>query len=842
MSKIFYFVGFWGLTYYTNAQTSIPIAPLDKVFINEIAPKGTFGVAGDWIELYNGNTVAVATDSIFITGKRTNPFKWRLKNQSIPANGFLRLIADKDTLAGVNHVDLKLSDEGESLFLFQKVGGAPVELASFEYPAMAADDVNVTFGTATDGVLNPKIANLTKFIGGTPNASNVGGKHFLRSTNSLKRGIIQIPQTITLTPPAGATIRYTTNLTQPSRINGMIYTQPIVIKETTILKIFTYDAKGESNVETFTYINPVKGSELRFPNLVTAEAYATGLKQLPIISISTLPGGGAVDAKIEQICTFEYMDKFGETGSAYAMGGVEGYGNSSYKGSLQKNLRVHFKSLYGYSDLKYPIFKKDEFDAKNPNSKFDVLELKVGQDGPNYAGYGMLMTSQGLITKTMRELGNIDAHTQYIHAFVNGKYHGVYVLKEKYDEHLAATYYGGKKEQYDVVESSWSTGILSEGNLNNWTALRTAAAQKRFQDVKKYMNVPNYIDFMILTMFFDNDWEYRAVADRNLLTTKFVFEVHDTDGALTKGTDENSYNYVNKWKGSGAHKPIFLGPGGIFGNLVAGKNKEFVTLVRDRVYEAIQKPNAALTTARITKKLEDLKMVIRPVFDLELARFNQNTYSSFDREYSLNLTFLPARYQFNLGKWLERGLAHTLMPVTFSQPSGNVTEAVTATNPNNKGIIYYTTDGSDPMGNDGVINSTAKIYAGGLELKPGLNTIIARVYWNGDFGAKTNATYKNTGVATLRRPIQAQLFDNQSFTIAPNPAYDYVDIDMTAANEQSVELIIFNNLGQMLMRQQVEHFEDKYRLSLDGLNAGHYILSIQVDGQDKIARKLMINR
>lgn len=55
---------------------------------------------------------------------------------------------------------------------------------------------------------------------------------------------------------------------------------------------------------------------------------------------------------------------------------------------------------------------------------------------------GMLMSSQGLISKTMRELGNIDVHTKYVHAFANGKYQGIYTLKERYDNHFASDYYG----------------------------------------------------------------------------------------------------------------------------------------------------------------------------------------------------------------------------------------------------------------------------------------------------------------------------------------------------------------------------------------------------------------
>lgn len=831
------------IDYFPSGINPVQMGNLDKVFINEVAPKGTIGFPEDWIELYNGNAVGVFLDSVYITGKQTNPFKWQLKNLYLPANGFLRLLADKDTLKGAEHVDLKLSAGGDKVFLFKNVSGTPVELASFEYPAITGEETQVTFGTATDGVLNPKIANLTKFIGGTPNASNVGGKQYLRFTNSVARGIVQTPTAITLTAPAGATIRYTTNFTTPTRINGNIYTEPIMIDSNTVLKIFTYNDIGESNVETFTYLTPIKGAELRFPNLVTPENYANGLQQLPIIAISIPSGGLAVDAKVEQMCSFEYINKFGETGSVGVLGGVEGYGNDSYLLSEQKNLRVHFRSRYGYSKLDYPIFKKDDADTKNPATKFDVLELKIGQDGPNTDGYGMLMSSQGLISKTMRELGHVDLHTQYAHAFVNGKYHGIYTVKEKYDEHLAETYYGGKKEQYDVVESSWTVGRVNEGDLTNWNALKTATVQNRFQEVKKYLNVPQFIDFMMVMMYFDNEWEYRAVADKRLLTTKFVFENHDTDGALTKTVDENEYNYTLKW--TDPTQLVWNGPAGMFGNLLRSNNKEFQTLVRDRVYEAMQLPNGALTPARIQTKLEGLKTILRPAFELELARFNQTLYNNnpyFDQEYNGNIAHLPIRYQYNIDKWFAKGLAHTLLPVVFSQPAGNVNSAVTLENPNNQGVIYYTLDGTDPMGNDGIISPLAKTYVNNLELKTGNNSIVARVYGNDLFGAKAKAIYNYTAPSiTPRRASKTENTDNQLFTIAPNPALDYVELDLTAAEMQFVELTLYNNLGQVVLKQPVEQATGLYRLALQGLDAGQYVLNIQINGQATWVRKISIN-
>ena len=732
------------------------------IFINELAPKGTIGNSEDWIELYNDNTTPVSTDDIFITGKKTTPYKWRLKGLSIPAKGFLVLVADGDTLKGPTHIDLKLSSKGESVFLFRNVNAVAVELAAMTFPALPDDEDNVTFGVDTEGGATPAPAALTKFLGGTRGTSNTLGKRFLRITNNVPRGIVttNAPIVVTLTPPAGSTLRYTTDYSIPSQTVGNIYTGSLNFNTTTVLKTFAYSNTGESNVESFTYIYPLKGSELTFPNLVTQTDYENGLKLLPIVSIST--NAGVVDTKVEKICSFEYINKFGENKSTSVISGVEGYGNDSYLNSDQKNLRLSFKSIYGFSKFRYPIFKKDDVDTYTPADKFDKLELKIGQDGPNADGFGMVMTSQGVISKTMRELGNIDLHTQYVHAFVNGKYHGVYTLKEKYDEKFAAEYYGGEDTQYDVIESSWTTGRVNEGTITNWNALKSFASQFRFQDVKRYLNVTQLIDMMMTMMYFDNEWEYRAVADKSLVTSKFTLENHDTDGALVKISDGNEYTYDNKW--SDPNLLVFNGPGVIFGNLYRSNNKEFKTLVRDRVYEAFQKTNGALTVGRIKTKLEELKSVIRPVFGMELARFNKTFYNDnpyFDEEYDENIAHLPIRYQYNLDKWRTKGLVHTLLPITFNQPSGTVTTPVLATNPNAIGSIYYTLNGSDPMGNDGVINPLAKLYTTQLALNAGVNKVVARVYANSEFGPKTTATYTSATVVSALQIAQIMTVDGR---------------------------------------------------------------------------------
>jgi hypothetical protein len=483
----------------------------------------------------------------------------------------------------------------------------------------------------------------------------------LRVTPNVPRGLIQGRTVVTLTPPSGATIRYTTDLTQPSRTNGQIYTQPIVVTATTVLKTFAYTATTQSKVESFTYILPVKGPELHFPNLVSAADYANGLKLLPIISVSVPPNSGLpFDSKTEQPGTFEYINKAGENANIGLLAGIEGYGSDSYINSEQRNLRISFKTVYGYSELNYPIFARDEADTRNPTTKFDVLELKIGQDGPNADGFGMVMSSQALISKTIREMGNIDVHTKYVHAFVNGKYHGVYTLKEKYDNHFAASYYGGSSKDYDEIEGDWDAPAVkikadgtSSSTLNTWHALETALAQNKYAEVKKYLNVSRFIDYMILLMYFDNEWEYRALADKTLAKTNLVFQDYDTDGALVKMSDDNEFEYTLKW--TDPAKKVFNGPAGLFGKLIRLNNPEFKALLRERVQNAFQKPNAPLSAARIAQKLAVLRAEVRPVFGMELARFNRTFYNNnpyFDEEYNLNVRHLPTRAQYNLTKWL----------------------------------------------------------------------------------------------------------------------------------------------------------------------------------------------
>ena len=77
---------------------------------------------GDWIELYNSGSDSIDVDGLFITDDFTEPGKHRMisaPSEKIPPGGFKLLLADGHELAGTEHLNFKLSGNGEQVGVFQ---------------------------------------------------------------------------------------------------------------------------------------------------------------------------------------------------------------------------------------------------------------------------------------------------------------------------------------------------------------------------------------------------------------------------------------------------------------------------------------------------------------------------------------------------------------------------------------------------------------------------------------------------------------------------------------------------------------------------------------------------
>ena len=148
---------------------------LPVVYINEFmaankscCPDSDSGMKefDDWIEIYNGGSVAVDVGGMYISDDKNKPFGYKIPKTNptlttIKAGGFLLLWADGSLSQGINHVDLKLSNVGEDVGLFY-IDGRTIDVYTF-----GAQQDDVSNGRTTDGASTWK-----SFTIPTPGKSN----------------------------------------------------------------------------------------------------------------------------------------------------------------------------------------------------------------------------------------------------------------------------------------------------------------------------------------------------------------------------------------------------------------------------------------------------------------------------------------------------------------------------------------------------------------------------------------------------------------------------------------------------------------------------------------------
>ena len=72
---------------------------------------------------------------------------------------------------------------------------------------------------------------------------------------------------------------------------------------------------------------------------------------------------------------------------------------------------------------------------------------------------------------TQRDMGQPYTRSRYYHLYLNGMYWGLYQTEERPESHYGASYFGGNKDDYDVIKVN-SEGSLkieaTDGNLLSW--------------------------------------------------------------------------------------------------------------------------------------------------------------------------------------------------------------------------------------------------------------------------------------------------------------------------------------------------------------------------------------
>ncbi|EUJ47751.1 immunoglobulin-like domain-containing protein [Paenilisteria rocourtiae] len=764
---------------------------INNVYINELSSEGTASSKDAWVELYNDNDVPVVLGKgTYLTDKTKTLDKFEFSNLVIPAKGYRVLYSDKAPELGNNHLSFEIGGSGD-VVLSAKVGSEFKTVDSIKYTKQA---YNQTFGRQTDAS-----KTLTLFSSETFGTSNNSGQSNYAVQFNKDRGMYDSGFDLTMTSKPGITLKYTLDGSEPSATKGTTYTGPITISKTTVVKVYGYDATGNTGVLSNTYVlrdnykNEVTSGYLwQFKTNITSDEYAQAIDDFPVVSVT-----GAVadlDAISYSPGTFEYLDShMGAGGTNYVnYSGAKKFGQAS-AGQFNSGVAVKFHRDYNAKKAKYNFFDATPGEAFPVVGKFSKLELKEGQDGPQSDVYNLGYNRYDeTVTDTLAQrMGKLSLHTKYVHYYYNGKYMGVKTMREDFGQNMFEEYFGDSDDDYTKIrfqDGYFIPGIVEagEGDANILTKVKAVATAKNFQEFKNYVDVEDLIKTQILFMFIDTEQEVDAVVSNDILNgngIKMKFNINDTDGAFYNngGTGTSSSVFVGgggtyryKWADANSRK----GAGVLFGNFsgdsmtvpTAG-NLEFKTLVKDQVLKQIGPANgdfagatdAPLSVANVRQLILENQQQIDAAYKLDAAFMGARTtiYKDWLAAQVKTQAQVPDRVKYNLEMWTKYGMAHTLQSVNIV-PSGS---GVVLQNPNANTDVYYTTDGTDPMGADGIVSNKATKYTAGTVL-PKTTKLTIRAFTTNNWGPMVDngaSAEQAQKEETATKAVQA-LFTNDNVT------------------------------------------------------------------------------
>ena len=514
-----------------------------------------------------------------------------------------------------------------------------------EYKASAL--TNMYFANPTPGALN-----------------NSGFIAFVADTKfSVGRGFYDSPFSLSITSAtANATIIYTTNGSVPSLTNGTIYATPLTISRTSVIRAAAFkDGFQPSDVDTHSYIfvsDVVRQSPNgetppgwpaswganvvdygMDPDVVNNAAYSAeltnDLKSIPSYCITTdfknlfdpttgiyaNPGNDGSDWERPASIELIYPDG---TEGFHINAGIRMRGGYSRSTDNPKHaFRFFFRQEYGAAKLEYPAFA-----SQGGVDSFDCYDLRTFE---NYSwsfegDYRFIALRDQFSRDTQLAQGQQAERGDFYHLYINGEYWGLYNTAERPEASYGESYFGGNKEDYDVIKVDANAGYTiyaTDGNMDAWTRLWQAATNGFTTDASYFkiqglnvdgtpnpayenlLDVDNLIDYMLLIFFTgnldapistfigeSNPNNIYCVRNHTGLYGGFRFFAHDSEHTLlhessTGNTDEIHRDRTGPFP---AGDPVQQGaaaalarsnPGYLFTRLAA--NAEFRMRVADHV-------------------------------------------------------------------------------------------------------------------------------------------------------------------------------------------------------------------------------------------------------------------
>jgi hypothetical protein len=535
------------------------------------------------------------------------------------------------------------------------------------------------------------------------------------------------------------------------------------------------------------------------PNIVNHPIYgpalSNALRSIPTLSIVSdhnglwnastgiYPNSTSTGTNWERAASFELIDGSGATEFA-VNARLEMHGNASRDNvrTPKHSMHVGFNSDYGPTKLRHDWFGGG-VDVHNKivfrscgfvdgwagryadNALYTSTETGEQFRGLRYRPENTCYLRDVWVKDSFRDMGWVASRSQYVHLYLNGLYWGLYQPSEAPAASYFAEHFGGPEDAWDVLVGEDNNGppVIVDGSGVGWTnvlnlANAGIASEAAYAAITNLVEIDNLIDYMMVHIVAESeDWPRhnwylaRRRATNGVPGTKFICTVWDQELTLDRLVRRNRLDV-----GGGAGE--IYSPARVYQQL---RNwPEFRRQFGDRVHKHLFN-TGALTPSNNVARLLGPAALIRDALIGESARWGDarsngvpagqiGTGKTFTRDEwwqpeidKLATNFFQKLTADNVARFRAGNLYPATAAPVFNQFGGGVPAGfgLAITHTNAAGVIYFTTDGTDPRAyGSGAVAPGAQAYSTPVVLNsPTLAR--ARVLNGGQWSALVEAAF-----------------------------------------------------------------------------------------------------
>jgi len=416
----------------------------------------------------------------------------------------------------------------------------------------------------------------------------------------------------------GAKIYYTTDGRAPEAGKvSHLYTRPIPINETTVLRFLAVGGSERTHIVSHTYF--INEPPTHFP--VVSLAIPPDLLFHPTTGLF-VKGPNAIDSLLKKPGAnfwtkgeFPINTEIFESDGSCVFRNEMGFRLFGGMSRLfpQKSFAVVARDRYGTNRIEHRIFGKDGL------KKFKFLVFRnSGSD------FGKTHFRDAFMTSLVKDWDLDVQDFRPSHVYINGKYWGIYNIREKINRYYIASHHDVHKDSLDLLEHRFSR---KRGSRRDYLQLLRFIEKNSLWDAENFayieskMEVENFMDYEIAEIFFDNQdaggnirfWKSKAPDGKwrwILYDTDWGFGLHDS-----KAYANNSLAFHTAPDGPAWPNP----PWSTFILRKLLENPEFKRAFINRFADQL---NTDLASFQVEQQIDSFQRLYEPEMPRHLERWN----------------------------------------------------------------------------------------------------------------------------------------------------------------------------------------------------------------------------